>query len=74
MRIVPLAPYRNRKVVAVARELLQLAELGDLRGLSFVAKLGPKDHRAGVVGEYQDRPEEAIVAALRMKQRLLDSE
>lgn len=72
MHVVQLARYRNRKVVAVARELLQMAEEGDLRGLSFVAKLGPRDHRAGVVGEYRDRPEEAVFAALRMKQALME--
>lgn len=71
MRVIDLQRHRNRKVVAVARELLAMAEDGDLRALSFVAKLGPNDHRAGVVGEYQDSPAEAVLAALRLKRRLL---
>lgn len=71
MRVVPLQARRNRKVVGVAKELLQLAETGCLHGLTFVAKLGPRDHRAGVVGDYRQRPEEAIIAVLRLKQKLL---
>jgi hypothetical protein len=71
MQVVVLAEYRNRKVVAAAKELLELAELGALRGLTFVAKLGPGDHRAGIVGDYRHHPEEALIAAMRMKERLL---
>ncbi len=71
MQVVELRRYRNQKVVAVVKELLTLAEDGDLRGLSFVVKLGARDHRVGVVGEYRQHPEEALLAALRMKQKLL---
>jgi hypothetical protein len=74
MRVVALQRHRNRKVVAVAKELLQLAEEGALHGLTFVAKFGRKDHRAGVVGDYQRSPEEAVYAALRMKQQLLNED
>lgn len=72
MRVVSLDRFRNRKVVAVARELLQLAEQGDLQGLSFVAKFGRSDHRAGVVGDYQQNRAEAVYAAMRMKRQLLE--
>jgi hypothetical protein len=74
MRVVSLQKHRNKKVVAVTRELLELAECGTLQGLSFVAKLGPRDHRAGIVGAYTERPEEAVYAAVRMKKQLLDDE
>ena len=74
MRVVELRRCRNRRVVAVAKELLQLAEDGDIDGLVFVVKLGPRDHRAGIVGEYQKHPEEAVFAALRMKNLLLEEE
>lgn len=74
MRVVQLQRYRNRAVVAVAREILALAETGDVQALSFVIKLGRRDHRAGLVGDYESSPEEALLAALRMKQRILDEE
>jgi hypothetical protein len=74
MRVVSLDRFRNRKVVAVARELLQLAEQGDLQGLTFVAKFGRADHRAGIVGDYQRSRAEAVYAALQMKRQLLDEE
>lgn len=74
MQLVDLQRRRNRKVVAVARELLDLAEAGDLQGLSFVAKLGRQDHRAGVVGDYQQDPQAAVYATLRMNRHLLDDD
>jgi hypothetical protein len=58
----------------VVRELLELADDGDLQGLTFVAKLGRQDHRAGVVGDYEESPEEAVFATLRMKQQLLEED
>lgn len=74
MQVVPLQRARNTKVVAVVKELLELADDGDLQGLTFVAKLGRKDHRAGVVGDYEQNPAEAVYAASRMKQQLLDDQ
>lgn len=56
----------------MAREMLELAESGTLQGLAFVAKLGPRDHRAGIVGAYTERPEEAVYAAAKMKKELLE--
>jgi hypothetical protein len=74
MHVVELRRHRNRKVVAVAKEIVALAEGGDLHGIAFVLMLGPQDHRAGIVGEYQRHPAEAILAALRLKQRLLSED
>jgi hypothetical protein len=74
MHVVQMAQYRNRRVVAVARELLELAEAGGLHGQIFVAKLGPRDHRAGIVGDYEEHPEQAVFAAGRLNQRVLAEE
>lgn len=74
MRVVQLQRERNTRVVAVVKELLDLAAQGDLQSLAFVAKLGRKDHRAGVVGDYEENPAEAVYAAVRMKRRLTDDD
>lgn len=74
MQVVAIQRRRNAKVVAVAKELLELAERGGLHGLSFVAKFGRRDHRAGVVGDYEDNPAEAVYAAARMKRHLLEDD
>lgn len=58
----------------MARELLILAEEGDLQGLTFIAKIGARDHRAGIVGDYLRHPAEALLATLRLKKRLLDED
>lgn len=70
MRLVDLAAYRSRGVVAVLKELLELAEHGDVQGLAFVAKFGHREHHAGVVGDYKRSPEEAMTAVFRMERHL----
>jgi hypothetical protein len=71
MHVVRLAQYRNRKVAAVLRELLDLAEAGHLHGIAFVGKFGRNDHRAGVAGDYKDRPDEAMSATFRLERHLM---
>lgn len=74
MNVVRLAEFRNRELVAVCRELLQLAERGEAHGLAFVVKLGRKSHRPGLCGDYSRNPAEALMATTRMKDRLLQDE
>lgn len=70
MRVVNLKEYRNRGVVNALEELLELAKTGDIQALVFVAKFGPRDHRAGTTGDYKAHPEEAMSAAFIMKLKL----
>lgn len=74
MQVVAVRKRRNEQLVAVAKELLELAEAGDLHGMAFVIKLGLRDHRPGLAGDYQGHPEEALYATLKMKKSLLDEE
>lgn len=74
MQLVSLSAYRNQKVVEVLRELLDLAENGEVRGLTFVVKFGPGDHRVGTVGDYRRCPEEALSATLLLKRTLLEGQ
>jgi hypothetical protein len=72
VNLVSLAEYKNREVVAVLRELTQLAEKGQARGLAFVVKVGRRGgHRLGLVGDYRRNPDEALGAAVRLKEMLL---
>jgi hypothetical protein len=71
MNVVRLAEFKNRELVAVCRELLRLAEKGEAHGLAFVVKLGRRCHRPGLAGDYSRNPEEALSAALRIKDSLL---
>lgn len=74
LRLVEPAVLRqNAQVVAAVRELLELAEAGSLQGLTFIAKLGRRDHRAGLLGDYRESPQEALIAAIRLKEQLLDA-
>ena len=70
-RVVSLGRYRNRRLVDGLRNLLELAEAGEIQGVTFVAKFGCKDHRAGVLGVYQSSPEQALTAVLHMERELV---
>jgi hypothetical protein len=71
MKLVSLDEYKNRAVVAALKELLKLAERGDCQGVVFVAKMGARDHRAGLAGDYQRCPEEALSATFQMERHLM---
>lgn len=71
MQVVSLSQYRSRELVAALKDLLELAERGQVRGLAFVAKIGRHGHRAGLTGDYSRNPDEALLAAVRLKEKLL---
>lgn len=73
MQLVNLAEYRSSDVVRTCRELLELAEGGQISGVVFVCKMGPGDHRAGRAGEYKRHPEQALPAVYMLKQYLAGS-
>lgn len=74
MRVVSLAQYKNRELIAVLREMLHLAEDGHAHGLAFVLKMGPKRHWSGLTGDYSRNPDEALPAAVRLKDRIAHEE
>lgn len=74
MKVIHLAEFKNRELVAVCRELLHLAEKGEAHGLAFVVKLGRKSHRPGLCGDYSRNSAEALRAAIQLKQSLLSDE
>lgn len=71
MRVVSLNKHKNRELVAVLEEMLELARAGNLHGLAFVTKFGHGDHRAGAVGDYRRFPEEALSATFLLERHLM---
>jgi hypothetical protein len=71
MKLVNLSAHKNREVAAVLRELLEHAENGELQGFAFVAKMGHRDHRAGLTGDYRRHPEEALSATFLLERHLM---
>ena len=71
MNVVRMQEFRNRELVGVLRELLQLAERGSVSGMAFVVKVGRAAHRAGLTGDYSRNQDEALSAVVRLKERLL---
>lgn len=74
MNVVRLVVFRNRELVAVCKDLLALAESGEAQGLAFVVKLKGRTHRAGLAGDYGRSPAEALSAATRLQQKLLQDQ
>lgn len=70
LRLVRMADFRNRALVASCRELLELSEAGIIVGHAFVVKFGPGDHRAGLTGDYGRLPAEALSAAFMLERHL----
>lgn len=68
--MIDLEKYRSQHVTSELKELLKLAEAGKLQGLAFVVKFGPDDHRAGMAGDYQRRPEQALRATFLLERHL----
>jgi hypothetical protein len=50
--------------------LTHLAERGQAHGLAFVVKVG-RSHRLGLSGDYRRHPDQALAAAARLKELLL---
>lgn len=73
MHVVSLDKYKNRELIGALKDLLELAEKGRAHGLAFVVKLGHRDHRAGVAGDYKRFPEQALSATFQMERHLRES-
>lgn len=71
MRVVRITQRQSKEVVAVLEELLELARAGDVHGVAFVVKRGPRDHWAGAAGDYRRFPEEALSATFLMERALM---
>lgn len=69
-QLVNLAQYRSSDVVETLRDLLAIAERGEMSGIVFVCKLGAHDHRAGRAGDYKRHPEQALSVTFVLKHYL----
>lgn len=71
MHVVSLAQYKNRELIAVLRDMLKLAETGQAQGLAFVLKVGHRRQWSGLTGDYARNPDEALKAAVKLKEEIL---
>ncbi len=69
--VVHLSEYRPTDVESVLEELLESARRGEILGLAFIAKRGPRIHDAGLAGCYRLDPEQALAATFRMERHLM---
>lgn len=70
MNIRNLANYRNRELVGDLKDMLRMAESGEISAVAVVVKFGPHDHRAGMLGTYKKNPSEALQATFILESKL----
>ena len=70
MNVVQLRARRNREVVRLLEALLADAKTGSVHGVAFVIKVGPDKHEAGVVGDYEKYPEQAMQGVFAIERHL----
>lgn len=68
--IVKITDYKSRETMDVLKLLMEQVCVGDLRGIVFVARLGPKHHGMGMTGEYHRDPLLGLAAVARVTYRL----
>lgn len=68
-KVTQLRAYRNREVVETLREMLALAEAGEIDGHCFVIKIG-NVHKAGTTGCYHREGAEALRATFALEKHL----
>jgi hypothetical protein len=73
LTLIDLEQYRKKEVVDALKELLSAAERGQIKGVTYVVKVGPGDHRAGTVGVYRRHPEKALQAVFEMERHLCNT-
>jgi hypothetical protein len=70
MTVIKLRKHVNQELVDILKELVGMAEYGELEALAMVFKLSKDEHKAGVFGDYKLRPVEGLQAALILENRL----
>lgn len=70
MNVVHLRQKRNREMVRLLEGLLEDARAGCIQGVAFVIKLGPDKHEAGIAGDYERHPEQAMQGVFAIERHL----
>lgn len=70
MHVIQMSKFRNRDVEERLKELLALAQQGQIEGLAYVMHTAGDQHLAGMVGEYKRHPEKALQATFMLERHL----
>lgn len=57
-------------MVKLLEGLLEDAKTGCVQGVAFVIKLGPDKHEAGIAGDYEKYPEQAMQGVFAIERHL----
>jgi len=70
MTITKISEFSSRETVQALQQLLRRAEAGQITGLAFAIKTGPKRHRIGFTGDYWRDPVQLLGCVTRMEYRV----
>lgn len=68
--VVRLTAVRDKQLTTTLRQLLEIAERGELRGYELAAEDVRGNERFFVVGSYKARPQHGAQAAMRLAMRM----
>lgn len=70
MTVTKISEHASRETVDALSELLARAQAGQISGLAFAIKTGPKRHRICFTGEYWRDPVQLLGCVTRMEYRV----
>lgn len=70
MTVTRITEEGTRETIAALEDLLQRARAGQIYGIAFSIKTGPKQHRIGFTGEYWRDPVQLLGCVTRMEYKV----
>lgn len=70
MSVVQLVKYRSRETAQVLQALAEMAERGEVVGLTLCYRTSDHDEHLAFTGVYKENPGKAVNAAMRLSWRL----
>lgn len=70
MSVTKISDSNDRDIHSALQDLMMRHEGGQIRGLIFAVKLGPRAHRIGFAGAYWDDPHDALGIVTRMEYKV----
>lgn len=64
-KLTRIEEWKNRDTILVLKELLEMAESGEVTGLAFSCKIGEVQHGIGLTGDYASDPAQIFAIVSR---------
>lgn len=66
MTVIRISEYKNRDVIGLLSEALEMAKAGKVTGVCLAMKYDPGHHGIALAGEYYDDPTDVLAVLARI--------